>query len=120
MRMAERIASELDAERFGVEAVYLIGSTKNANAGPNSDIDLLIHVRGDDEQQRALETWLDGWSRCLGELNYMRTGYETGGLLDLHFITDDDIERQTSYAAKIGAISDAALELPLGRTADRV
>ncbi len=120
MRMAERIASELDAERFGVEAVYLIGSTKNANAGPNSDIDLLIHVRGDEPQQRALETWLDGWSRCLGELNYMRTGYETGGLLDLHFITDDDIERQTSYAAKIGAVSDAALELPLGRDQDRV
>jgi hypothetical protein len=114
MRMAERIAAELDAERFGVAAMYLIGSTKNANAGPNSDIDLLIHVRGDDEQQQALETWLDGWSQCLGELNYMRTGYETGGLLDVHFITDDDIAKQTSYAAKIGAISDAALELPLG------
>mgnify|MGYP000228787649 CR=1 FL=1 len=47
-------------------------------------------------------------------------GVACGGLLDLHFITDDDIERQTSYAAKIGAISDAALELPLGRTADPV
>jgi len=41
--MAEEIAALMDAERFGVKAVYLIGSTKNVNAGPQSDIDLIIH-----------------------------------------------------------------------------
>jgi len=112
--MAERIAGELDADRFGVVAFYVIGSTKNANAGPNSDIDLLIHVRGDENQRRDLETWLQGWSLCLGEINYSRTGYSNRELLDVHFITDEDITRQTSYAAKIGAVTDAALELDLG------
>jgi hypothetical protein len=116
MRMAERIAAEIDAGRFGVVAVYLIGSTKNASAGPSSDIDLLIHDRGDPEQRRQLENWLHGWSLCLGEMNYMHTGYDYGGLLDVHYITDEDIELKTSYAAKIGAITDPALELPLGRS----
>ena len=45
--MAERIAAELDRERFGVVALYLFGSVKNATAGPGSDIDLLVHFRGD-------------------------------------------------------------------------
>ena len=32
--MAKRIAAEIDGERFGVVAIYLFGSTKNAAAGP--------------------------------------------------------------------------------------
>jgi len=116
MQMAERIASDVDRERFGVRALYVFGSTKNANAGPASDLDLLIHFRGSDEQRAALETWLQGWSLCLGEMNYLKTGYATRQLLDVHIITDEDIQKQTSYAAKIGAVTDAALELPLGRS----
>jgi pyruvate,water dikinase len=114
MQMAEKIASEIDPDRFGVVAVYIIGSTKNANAGPSSDIDLMIHFRGDDEQRRGLELWLHAWSLCLGEVNYLRTGYANRELLDVHIITDEDITRQTSYASKIGAVTDAALELSLG------
>ena len=34
--MAEQIASQLDAERFGVKGLYLFGSTKNGTAGPGS------------------------------------------------------------------------------------
>jgi hypothetical protein len=95
----------------------VFGSTKNANAGAGSDIDLLLHVAGTDESRRkALETWLEGWSLCLGEMNYLRTGYKTHGLLDVHFVTDEDIARQTSYAAKIGAVTDAARPLPIRTT----
>ncbi|MCD4749479.1 MAG: hypothetical protein K8R59_08890 [Thermoanaerobaculales bacterium] len=114
LRMAERLAAEMDGERFGVAALYLIGSTKNANAGPSSDIDLVIHFKGDDAQRRDLLGWLDGWSLCLGEINYLRTGYTTGGLLDIHLITDEDIEKRTPFAAKIGAVTDPARQLPLG------
>ena len=32
-RMAQRIAADLDPRKFGVNAFYLIGSTKNATAG---------------------------------------------------------------------------------------
>jgi predicted nucleotidyltransferase len=111
--MAERIAAELDSKRFGVEALYVIGSTKNATAGPNSDIDLLVHFRGDELQQGRLLNWLEGWSLALSEVNFQRTGYTSSGLLDVHLVTDEDIERQTSYAAKIGAVTDAARELPI-------
>lgn len=114
-QMAERIAAELDPVRFGVVAVYVFGSTKNATAGPGSDIDLLIHVRGDDARREALENWLDGWSLCLAEMNYRRCGYRTDRLLDVHLITDEDIARRDSFAIKIGAITDAARPLPLGR-----
>jgi hypothetical protein len=36
-------------------------------------------------------------------------------LLDVQILTDDDIARQTSYAAKIGAVTDAARPLTVGR-----
>jgi hypothetical protein len=112
-QMAERIAAELDRERFGVKAIYLFGSVKNATAGPSSDIDLLLHVDADRAQRRDLGEWLDGWSRALAEFNYQRTGYRTDGLLDVHLVTDDDIARRSSYAVKIGAVTDAATELPV-------
>jgi predicted nucleotidyltransferase len=114
MKMAERIAEELDAARFGVKALYVFGSTKNATAGPASDIDLLVHFAGDDARRRELLSWFDGWSLCLAEMNYLRTGYRTEKLLDVHVITDEDIANRTSYAIKIGAVTDAARPLPLG------
>ena len=113
-QMAERIALEVDKTKFGVESMYLIGSVKNAIAGPASDIDLMVHFRGNQEQRRQLLQWLDGWSRCLSEVNYLKTGYRTDGLLDVHIITDEDIENKSSYAVKIGAVTDAAYELPMG------
>lgn len=112
-RMAERIATELDPGRFGVQGLYLIGSVKNATAGPASDIDVLVHFRGTTEQRAALEVWLEGWSLCLSEMNYLRTGYKTAGLLDAHIVTDEDIASRTSFAVKIDAVTDAARPLPL-------
>jgi hypothetical protein len=114
LRMAQRIAALVDPGRFGVKAAYVFGSTKNGTAGPASDIDLLLHVEPEDARRQALATWLDGWSRALAEMNELRTGYRTEGLLDVHYVTDADIERGTSYAAKIGAVTDAARPLTLG------
>jgi pyruvate,water dikinase len=116
LRMAERIAAEMDAQRFAVKALYVFGSTKNATAGPQSDIDLLVHQAQDEEARARLELWLEGWSRCLAEMNFLRTGYKSDGLLDVHIVTDEDIERHTSYASKIGAVTDPARMLSLGRT----
>ena len=114
-RMAEQIAAETDPLRFGVVAMYVIGSTKNATAGPASDVDLLVHVRGTPEQRAALENWLEGWSLCMAEMNYLRTGFRSKGLLDVHIVTDEDIARRGSFAVKIGAITDAARPLVVGR-----
>ena len=115
LRMAEKIAAELDADAFGVAALYVFGSAKNASAGPGSDIDLLVHFRGNRNQRDRLLAWFDGWSRALAEMNYLETGVRREGLLDVHLVTDQDIERQTSWAVKIDAVTDAARPLPLGR-----
>ena len=113
MYMAERIAAQLDGERLGVKAAYLIGSTNSGTAGPGSDIDLIIHVDQDSEKCALLKQWLDGWSKALAEMNYLKTGYNSEGLLDVHFITDEDLAKKSSFAAKIGAITDPALPLKL-------
>ncbi len=115
LRMVERIASDLDPDRFGVKAFYVFGSVKNATAGPSSDIDLLVHDAGTSRKREELDLWLDGWSRSLAETNYLRTGYKNEGLLDVHYVTDEDIEKRTSYAVKIDAVTDAARRLRLPR-----
>ena len=118
-RMAESIAREVDQERFGIKAFYVFGSTENGTAGPGSDIDLLIHSDGSEEREEQLLKWLEGWSLCLDELNYQKTGYRSGGLLDVHLITDEDIRRKTSYARMIDAVAEPAAELPLtGKNSD--
>jgi hypothetical protein len=119
LRMVERIAEDLEPDRFGVRAMYVFGSVKNATAGPSSDIDLLIHDAGAGRRREELSLWLDGWSRSLAEMNYLRTGYTSDGLLDVHYVTDEDIDKHTSFAAKIDAVTDAARPLRLhGRGAD--
>ncbi len=115
MRSVEQMAEHLDPRRFGVKALYVFGSTQNGTAGPQSDIDLLVHFGGTSAQEKALMTWFEGWSLCLSYLNYLKTGYKTDGLLSAHLITDQDIQNQTSYAVKIGATTDPAFLIPLGR-----
>jgi hypothetical protein len=106
--MAEKMAEKMNFKRFGVKGFYIIGSTKNANAGPSSDIDLLLHIDQDAKDRTELKAWIEGWSLCLSQINFERTGYHTDGLIDLHLVTDEDIKNKTSFAVKIGAISDAA------------
>lgn len=113
LRMAQQLAQRLQPERFGVKAVYVFGSTANATAGPGSDIDLLVHFRGTPAQRQDLLSWLEGWSLSLAEQNYLRTGYATDGLLDVHLVTDEDIAARTSYAVKIDAVTDPAWPLPM-------
>lgn len=116
--MAEKIAQEIDTKKFGVKDAYVFGSTKNANAASGSDIDLIFHVEDDKQKMEALKNWLDGWSLCLSEINYSRTGYKTQGLLDVHFITDEDIKNNNSYASKINAVTDPAKKLKINKTED--
>ena len=111
--MAEKLASSIDPEQYGVKGAYLFGSTKNATAGPCSDIDLLIHITGTDTQKKLLMAYLNGWDLCLSEMNYIRTGIKTKGILDVHIITDEDIERKNSYASRIGAVTDPARPLDM-------
>ena len=109
--MAQRLAGELDRERFQVRQVYLAGNTKSGTAEADSDIDLVIHFAGDAAQQHELELWLDGWSRCLDESNYLRTGERRGGLLDVAWASDEDVASRSGAASSIGAEADPARPL---------
>jgi predicted nucleotidyltransferase len=111
--MAERLGAHLDSQRFGVKALYVIGSVRNGTAGPASDIDLLVLFDGTPRQRGELLLWLEGWSLCLDEVNLLRTGYRTGGLLDVHVVTPVDVAAKTSYAVKIGSPTDAARPIPM-------
>ena len=110
MQMAEKIASELDAERYGVKGLYILGSTKTGTAKAGSDIDLLIHFAGTAEQRKELEQWFEGWSLCLDEMNYLRTGFKTGGLLDVHFLTDEELANEEILAEKYNIIGREGIE----------
>ncbi|MBN2893164.1 MAG: nucleotidyltransferase domain-containing protein [Bacteroidales bacterium] len=114
LEVVEKIASKIDAKKLGVKGFYVFGSTKNATAGPSSDIDILVHFEGDENQRNCLVSWLDAWSISLDYINFQRTGHKTGGLLDVHIITDDDIKKKNSFAIKIGAITDPAKPLKIG------
>lgn len=112
-QMVENLAAQIDPDKFGVKDIYLFGSTKNATAESASDVDLLIHIDATDEQRKALVEWLEGWSLCMAHFNYLKTGYKSEGLLDVHLITDEDINNKNSYAIKINAITDPAKKLNL-------
>lgn len=109
--MAEQIAERMDMHTYGVKGIYLFGSTNNCSARCNSDIDLIIHFDGTDEQKEQLSGWLEGWSIALSQMNYLKTGYQSDGLLDVHYVTDQDIANKTSYAIKINSIYDPAFPL---------
>jgi len=118
-RMAEKLASEIEPDLYGVRGIYLFGSTKNATAGPCSDMDLLIHFDGDTTARDLLESYLSGWDACLSEINYIRTGFKMDQILDVHIITKKDIEEKQSYAVKIGSITDPARPLEMKKKKSR-
>lgn len=110
---AEKIANKIDPDEFGVKAIYLYGSTKNANANSQSDIDLIVHIENDMEKRKLLEKWFEGWGYALAEMNYLRTGIKKKTLLDVQFITDEDIANKNPFAMKINAVTDSAQALVL-------
>ena len=115
LQVAESIAGMIDVKRFGIKAIYIFGSVNSATARSESDIDLLIHFQGSDSQRKDLLLWLDGWNASLSEMNYLRTGYRVSAFLDVHLVTDEEVSKRTGFASRIGAISDAARPLALGK-----
>jgi pyruvate,water dikinase len=109
----EEIAEALDPDIYGVKALYLIGSTKDGSAGPSSDIDFLVHFKGTEEQKDKLMAWFDEWGKKLDQENKERTGFETGGLLDVHIITDEDIKNRSSWATHITSPYQSVKKIPL-------
>ncbi|HRP01293.1 MAG TPA: PEP/pyruvate-binding domain-containing protein [Candidatus Kapabacteria bacterium] len=110
-RMAESIALKLDGDRFNVKGVYLYGTVFNETAGPNSDIDILVHFDGDEEQRNELLLWFEGWNLCLSHINYSRTGYELNHFLDLAILSSEDIEEHKYYNDLINPANNTSIRL---------
>ena len=113
MKMAESIAAQIEPERFDIKGIYVFGSTKNATASPDSDIDLIVHIDKDKCDLEKLKLWFEGWSLALSEANYLRTGIKTTGLLDVQFVSDLDIINKVGYGHKINALTDKAMSLKI-------
>jgi len=115
MQKVKKIAKELDPEVYAIEALYLIGSTKDGSAGPASDIDLIVHFRGNEEQKEKLLAWFEKQGKKIDEENKQRTGLKTGDLLDVHIITDEDIKNKTSWAAHLTSPYMSVKKIPLDK-----
>lgn len=107
--MTHAMAESLDCVRYGVKALYLIGSVKTGEAGPCSDIDLLAHCVDDAQKHVQLKAWCEGWGLSLAVLNECKTGFDTrGSLVDIHIITDEDIQKKTSFAVMLDSVNNSA------------
>jgi len=115
MELVEKIAGYLDPQVFGVKNFYVFGSVKNATSGPESNIDILIHFQGTPKQRTELLLWLDAWNLGVSEMNYLYTGIRIDSLLDIHLVSDEDIENRTTFASKINAVTNAARLLEMGQ-----
>ncbi|HOW85538.1 MAG TPA: PEP/pyruvate-binding domain-containing protein [Candidatus Aminicenantes bacterium] len=113
LRMAERLAYHCGTQKWEVRGVYYVEPSDGDEADPASPLRLVIHVLGGARQRKELETWLQGWSLSLAEMNYFRTGFHSDGLLDVRFLTDERVHGEKDVAARINALSNAVHELPL-------
>ncbi len=93
LRMSDSVCAEIDKDRFGIRGVYLFGTVFNETAGPNSDIDLLVHYDGRLDHMEDMQRWFEGWNLCLAHINYNKSGYFLRRILDVHYASDEEIEK---------------------------
>jgi predicted nucleotidyltransferase len=98
LHMVESIAAQLEEQRFGIKGLYLFGTTFSGQADSNSDIDLLVHYDGKESNKKDAFLWFEGWNLSLSEINFYQTGYKLVSLLDVHFVTDEDLKTQKYFA----------------------
>jgi len=94
----QQLAAKLDPHRFGVAGFYVVGGDQLGKQAETGKIEVLIHFRGTDEQRELLQLWLEGWSRCLDEMNYQCGGRRCGGMLNVGYISDSNIMNRTGPA----------------------
>jgi pyruvate,water dikinase len=114
LRMAERIAFHCGAQKWDVRGIYVVDTSDGEEVNPADPIRLIVHFTGGGRQRKELESWLQGWSLSLAEMDYFRTGFHSDGLLDVHYLTDEKVRGEREVAARIGVGAEAVRELPLG------
>ncbi len=109
--MAKRMAGHLVGNKYGVEALYLFGSSIESKASPESYIELIVHFTGNRDQKERLNEWFAGWDNALCEVNYLKTGYKISKILDIHFVGEEEIKSNSSHASKINSGSVLKLKM---------
>lgn len=94
--LAKKI-SNVVARLPGVRGMYLYGSVMEDTARSRSGIDIILHVEAEKAPYKELMAWLDGQLtasfRKLLKINDMKN------LLNVHIVTDADVDRREGYAA---------------------
>lgn len=105
--IASRICEFIPAEKFGISSIYIAGSTKNAQAGPASDIDLIV-VHHSNNIKDATK-YFEGWSHAISIWNEQRTGIlQKDGLLDIHYLHENEIHSDNSWATMLRSDENSA------------
>jgi hypothetical protein len=115
MEIAKRIVSYLKRGRYGVMNIYLIGTVFHRTAGPNSDIDLMVHYNGEASNREKLEIWFDGWNCSLSEMVFNQTGVRLNRFLDVIYITDNDLRENEYFATLIDENKKNSKKLEIGK-----
>ncbi len=108
--IARKIADTMNMEAFGVKGVYMIDDKGDGKNHMGNDIILLIHVESDCNAV-PLRNWLDGWNRALTTIKQLETGQSVDYIINVHLVTDKDIDNGDSYALKIHSLTDQAIPL---------
>jgi predicted nucleotidyltransferase len=100
--LAQLLAYTTNLEYYGIDEIYIIGSTKEANAQLSSDLDLVVHWNGEQDQKQEMLAWFEHWESMLHALYTEQFGHRIPArFLDYHIVTEEDRRRQTSYAVMI-------------------
>jgi hypothetical protein len=101
--------NSLDFELYQIKNIYLAGSVKNMTAGSGSDIDLIIHDEGNETCRAKVKTWFSAWSAMAmfnpANKNIIENKEE---LFELHFISDQNIANNDSYAVMTKSVMNSA------------
>jgi predicted nucleotidyltransferase len=99
--IAFKIAKEIEPMRFGIKRIYLFGTVFHQNASDNSDIDFLVHYDGNEDNRKKMEIWFEAWNLSLSEMLFNQTGIRVNKLLDIFYVTDNDLLENDYFAGLI-------------------
>lgn len=110
-KLIEVMTKNIDRQKYGIKKIFVLASSIAANSRPYSDIDVIIHFDGDQNQKENLLLWLSAYNNCLSEINYLRSGHKLENFLDVKFITDFDYEHNTSIIRQLNSLKESYIEL---------
>ncbi len=114
MEIAERIAAYIKKGQYGLKSIYLFGTVFHKNASAGSDIDLLVHYDGQQQNLEKLKIWFEAWNYSLNEMIFNQTGLRLERFIDVIYITDDDLIENDYFANLIDPNSQNSKKLILG------